>query len=72
MHCVDIAVTHVDPDGLQGEAVLLPRDVDDDGRLQTGGAERQVTVGGGVAGRWIGGKGAGGDGTGLEAARTVV
>lgn len=72
MNCVDVAVTHVDPDGLQGEAVLLPRDVDDDRRLQTGGAERQVTVGGGVARRRIGGKGAGGDGTGLEAARTVV
>lgn len=72
MHRVDVAVTHVDPDGLQGEAVLLPRDVDDDRRLQTGGAQRQVTVGGGVAGRRVGRKGAGGDGTGLEAARTVV
>lgn len=72
VHSVDVAVAHVHPDGLQGEAVLLPRDVDDNGRLQTGRAERQVAVGGGVPGRGIGGERARGDGTGLEATRTVV
>lgn len=72
VHSVDVAVAHVHPDGLQGETVLLPRDVDDNGRLQTGRAERQVAVGGGVPGRGVGGERARGDGTGLEATRTVV
>lgn len=39
MHSVDITVTHVDPYGLQGEAVLLPRCVNNNRRLQAAGAE---------------------------------
>lgn len=50
MNGVDVAVAHVDPDGLEGEAALLPRGVDDDGRPQAAGAERQVSAGGGVPG----------------------
>lgn len=72
MHRVDIAVTHVDPDGLQGEAVLLPWGVDNNGRLQAAGAEWKVPIGGGVTGWRVGGQGAWRDGTGLEAAGGVV
>lgn len=50
MHRVDITVAHVDPDGLQGEAVLLPGGVDDNGRPQAARAEGEVPAGGGVPG----------------------
>lgn len=72
MHRIDIAVTHVDPDRLQGEAELLPWDLDDDGRLQAAGEQRQVTVRGGVTWWRVGGEGARGDGTGLEATGTLI
>lgn len=72
MHRVDVAVTHVDPDGLKGKAELLPWCVDDDGRPQAAGAERQVPAGRGVT-RWgVGGQWAWRDGTGLEAAGRVI
>lgn len=50
MHRVDVAVAHVDTDGLQGEAVLLPRGVDDNGRPQAAGGKRQIPARGGVTG----------------------
>lgn len=69
MNRVDVAVAHVDPDGLQREAALLPRCVEDNGRPQAARAERQVPARGGVTGRRVGGQRTRGDGTGLEAAR---
>lgn len=72
MHCVDVTVTHVDPNCLQGEAELLPWDLDDNGRLQAAGEQRQFTVGGGVTWWRVRGEGAGGDGAGLEAAETLI
>lgn len=48
MDGVDIAVTHVDADGLHCEAILLARSVNDDWRLYFAGTEGQVPAGGGV------------------------
>lgn len=44
VHSVNVAVTHVDADGLHGEAVLPPRAVDDDGWPQDAEAKRQVSA----------------------------
>lgn len=68
MHRVDITVPHVDPDGLQGEAVPFPCGVDDDGRLKTAWAEGQVSAWRGVTGGRIGRERARGDRAGLKAA----
>lgn len=48
VHCVDIGVAHVDPNGMERKAVLPPRAVDDHRRAKTAYAEREVTVGGRV------------------------
>lgn len=72
MHRVDITVTHVDPNGLKGEAVLLPWGVNDNRWLQAAGAEWQVAAGGGVTRRRVGGQGVRGDGAGLEAPGRVI
>lgn len=48
VHCVDICVAHVDPNGTERKAVLPPRAVDDHRRTKTAYAEREVTVGGRV------------------------
>lgn len=69
---VDVTVAHVDADGLQGEAVLLPGAVDDDGGAQAAEAEGQVPAGGGVPGGGVGGEGTGRDGTWLEPAGHVI
>lgn len=36
VHRVDVTVAHVHPDGADGEAVVLPRTVDDHGLMGTG------------------------------------
>lgn len=46
MHAVNIAVSHVDSDSSEGEAVLLPRAVDGDGRMQDVDHRRVVSAGG--------------------------
>ena len=50
MYGVDIRVSHVHPDGPQGEAVLLARPVDDDGGFDVDYGRRKVSTGGGVSG----------------------
>ena len=50
VHGVDVAVPHVDADGLQGEAVLLPGGVDDDGGPQAAQSQGEVPAGGGLSG----------------------
>lgn len=49
MHGVDVRVAHVDPDGLQGEAVLLACSVNDDGGFGVGDGGRKVSARRGVA-----------------------
>lgn len=50
MDGVHVAISDVDADSLQGEAVLLARAMDKDGRPQTAEAERQVSIWGGISG----------------------
>lgn len=69
---VDVAVAHVDADGSQGEAVLLPRAVDDDGRPQAGDGQRGVSARGGVPGRGVGREGVRGDGAHQGTATKVI
>lgn len=59
VHGVDIAVTHVNADGTQCEAILLARTMDDDGRPQAGATKWRISAWGGVAGRRVGGERAG-------------
>lgn len=59
MYAVHVAVSHVDPNGSQSEAVLLPRAVDGDGRVQDVDQRRVVSVWRGVAGGGVGREGAG-------------
>lgn len=58
MHTVDVTVSHVDSDGPEGEAVLLPRAVDRDGRVRDVDHGRVVSAGRGVTGRGVGREGA--------------
>lgn len=50
MDCVHVTVSNVDTDGLQGEAILLARAVDKDGRSQAADTEGQVSVRRGISG----------------------
>lgn len=50
MDGVHITTSDVDTDSLQGEAVLLARAMDKDGRPQAADAEGQVSVRGGISG----------------------
>lgn len=59
MHAVDVAVPHVHSDGSESEAILLPRAVDGDWRVQDINHGRVVSAGGGVAGGGVGREGAG-------------
>ena len=45
MHTVDITVSDVDPDGPEGEAVLLPRPMDGDRRAQHADCRAEVSAG---------------------------
>ena len=36
MHCVNVAVSHVHPDGSDGETIVLPQTVDHNGLVWTG------------------------------------
>lgn len=58
MHTVHIAVAHVDSDGSEGEAVLLPRAVDGDRRVLNVDQWGVVSAGGRVSGRSVGREGA--------------
>lgn len=58
MYAVDVTVSHVDSYGSEGEAVLLPRAMDGDGRVQDVDHRRVVSAGGGVTGRGVGREGA--------------
>lgn len=72
MHAVDVAVSDVDPDGSEGEAVLLPGAVDGDGRAQHADRRAEVSAGGGVAGRWVGGERVGRHGAGQRGEAAVL
>lgn len=50
MDGVYVTISDVDADGLQGEAVLLARAMNKDGRPQAANAEGQVSVWGGISG----------------------
>lgn len=50
MDGVYVTISYVDTDGLQGEAVLLARTMDKDGRPQAADAEGQVSIWGGISG----------------------
>lgn len=54
MDAVDVGVSHVDADGSQCEAVLLPGSVDDDGGLDAADGRGKVAAGRGVPGRRVG------------------
>lgn len=59
VHTVNITVSNVDPNGSEGEAVLLPGAVDGDGRVQDIHCGAEVTAGGGITRRGVGREGAG-------------
>lgn len=64
MDAVDVAVSDVDPDGPEREAVLLPGAMDGDGRAQHADGGAEVPAGGRVPGRRVGGERVGRHGAG--------
>lgn len=64
MHAVDVTVADVNPDGPEGEAILLPRAVDGDGRAQHADRRAEVSAGGRVSRRRVGREGVRGHGAG--------
>lgn len=58
MYAVHIAVSHVDPDGPQSEAILLPRAMDGDWRMWDVDHGRVVSAGRRVTGGGVGREGA--------------
>lgn len=57
MNRVDVAVSHVDPDGSQCKTKPPPRAVDDHRGAQAADADRQVPAGRRVPGRGVGRQG---------------
>lgn len=64
VHAVNVTITNVDPDGSEGEAILLSRAMDGNGRTQHTDCWEEVSAGWGVARRWIGGERVGRHGAG--------
>lgn len=58
MYTVDITVSHVDSDGSESEAILLPRAVDGDWRMRDVDHGRVVSAGRRVPGGGVGREGA--------------
>lgn len=48
MHCVDVTVPDVHPDGSDGEAVVLPQTMDHNGLVWAGGSARRIPAGRGI------------------------
>lgn len=72
MHAVDVTVSDVNPDGPEREAILLPRAVDGDGRAQHADRRAEVSAGGRVSRRRVGGEGVRRHGAGQRREATVL